>query len=332
MAGHPRKRPIWRGASVVLALLSAAASLAGCGGKQPEAAQVLRVGNQRGGTHALMLAAGQLKDMPYKIEWAEFPNAQPLIEAIATNALDLGLVGGPSFLFAYKNDQRLRAIQALSGGTKQEVAGVLVHKNASFANMQDLRGKAIGTTRGSVGHSLLLQALRQSGMKPSDVRISFVAPTEAVAAFASGDLDALAIWVPYLATAVLRHDARVLTYAHRGTSSYLFQVTSESSIKDKRALLEDFSRRYGRAQSWANSHPRQWGEILAKETGLPLDVANYTAEHMRWWPVPIDAQVIESQRVAARDFGTGGPAQNFDIARGFDASLNTDPTAKGKPD
>src|SRR3546814_2098228 len=40
----------------------------------------------------------------------------------------------------------------------------------------------------------------QSGMKPSDVRISFVAPTEAVAAFASGDLDALAIWVPYLAT------------------------------------------------------------------------------------------------------------------------------------
>src|SRR3546814_13323247 len=64
----------------------------------------------------------------------------------------------------------------------------------------------------------------------------------------------------------------------------------------------------------------------------PLDVANYTAEHMRWWPVPIDAQVIESQRVAARDFGTGGPAQNFDIARGFDASLNTDPTAKGTTD
>src|SRR3546814_14742215 len=98
MAGHPRKRPIWRGASVVLALLSAAASLAGCGGKQPDAAQVLRVGNQRGGTHALMLAAGQLQDVPYKIEWAEFPNAPPLIDANAYNAPALGLVGGAPFL------------------------------------------------------------------------------------------------------------------------------------------------------------------------------------------------------------------------------------------
>src|SRR3546814_14875374 len=128
MAGHPRKRPIWRGASVVLALLSAAASLAGCGGKQPDAAQVLRVGNQRGGTHALMLAAGQLKDVPYKIEWAEFPNAQPLIEAIATKGIDPGLVGGPSFLLGYKNDKRPRAIQGRRGGKEREGGGGIGRK------------------------------------------------------------------------------------------------------------------------------------------------------------------------------------------------------------
>jgi len=331
MTGHPRTHKRWKSASIVLALVSTAA-LSGCGGQPSDATQILRVGNQRGGTHALMQAAGELKDVPYKIEWAEFPNAQPLIEAITADALDLGAVGGPSFLFAYSNDPRLRAIQALSGGTKQEVVGIVVHKKAPFANMQDLRGKSIGTTRGSAGHSLLLQALRQNGMTTSDVRISFVAPTEAIAAFASGDLDALAIWVPYLATALLHHDGRVLTYAHSTTPSYMFQVTSEASIKDKRALLEDFSQRYGRAQAWANSHPRQWGEILAKETGLPGDVAAYTAAHMRWSPVPIDASVIESQRVAKGDFGAKESSPNADIARGFDASLKTVPAINAKPD
>ncbi|MGK2911089.1 MAG: ABC transporter substrate-binding protein [Sphingobium sp.] len=332
MAGHPCVKRSWKRTSVVLALLSSAVGLAGCGQTQPDAAQVLRVGNQRGGTQALMLAAGELKDVPYTIEWAEFPNAQPLIEAISARALDIGSVGGPSFLFAYKNDPHLRAIQALSGGTKQEVVGVLVHKNAPFATMQDLRGKSIGTTRGSAGHSLLLQALRQSDMTPSDVKISFVAPNEAVAAFTSGDLDALAIWVPYLAAAVLHHDARVLTYAHSDTPSYMFQVTSDTSIKDKRALLEDFSQRYGRAQSWANSHPSQWGKVLAKETGLPVDVATYTAEHMRWSPVPIDAKVIASQRVAAGDFGADGASRGADIANGFDSSLKSVPAMNNKPD
>ena len=47
----------------------------------------LRVGDQKGNSQAVMEAAGVLKDVPYKIEWKEFPAAAPLLEALGAGAI-----------------------------------------------------------------------------------------------------------------------------------------------------------------------------------------------------------------------------------------------------
>jgi sulfonate transport system substrate-binding protein len=56
-----------RGILVAGLLLSAIASAA--------AQTTLRVGDQKGNSQAVMEAAGVLRDVPYKIEWKEFPAA-----------------------------------------------------------------------------------------------------------------------------------------------------------------------------------------------------------------------------------------------------------------
>jgi sulfonate transport system substrate-binding protein len=38
-----------------------------------------------------------LKDVPYKIEWKEFPAAAPLLEALSAGAIETGLVGDAPF-------------------------------------------------------------------------------------------------------------------------------------------------------------------------------------------------------------------------------------------
>ena len=50
----------------------------------------LRVGDQKGNSQAVMEAAGVLKDVPYKIEWKEFPAAAPLLEALGAGAIETG--------------------------------------------------------------------------------------------------------------------------------------------------------------------------------------------------------------------------------------------------
>src|SRR5438309_6624737 len=50
----------------------------------------LKIGDQKGGSQAVMEAAGVLKDLPYRVEWKQFPAAAPLLEALNAGAIDSG--------------------------------------------------------------------------------------------------------------------------------------------------------------------------------------------------------------------------------------------------
>src|SRR5258706_13832389 len=73
----------------------------------------LRVGDQKGNSQAVMEAAGVLKDVPYRIEWKEFPAAAPLLEALSAGAIETGLVGDAPFTFAAASNAPMKAIAAI---------------------------------------------------------------------------------------------------------------------------------------------------------------------------------------------------------------------------
>src|SRR3979411_1299980 len=82
----------------------------------------LRVGDQKGNSQAVMEAAGILKDVPYRIEWKEFPAAAPLLEALSAGAIETGLVGDAPFTFAAAANVRVNAI----AGVRQSREGLAV--------------------------------------------------------------------------------------------------------------------------------------------------------------------------------------------------------------
>src|SRR4051812_281571 len=154
-----------------ISLLAAAAALAlSCGPAWAE--PVLKVGDQRGGSRALMEAAGVLADVPYKIEWSEFPAAAPLLEALNAEAIDTGIVGDAPFTFAVASGAPIRGIMA----TRQNQSGlaVLVRPDSPVHSFADLKGKRIGTGRGSVGHQLVLASLEDAGLPKDAVSLSFL--------------------------------------------------------------------------------------------------------------------------------------------------------------
>ena len=89
-----------------------------------DAQTTLRVGDQKGNAHAVMEAAGVLKDVPYKIEWKEFPAAAPLLEALSAGAIETGLVGDAPFTFAAAANVPVKAIAAIR--QTQEGLAILV--------------------------------------------------------------------------------------------------------------------------------------------------------------------------------------------------------------
>lgn len=302
--------------------LSAAAGLAACrpaGGGQP----VLKIGSQKGGTRALMLASGALDGAPFRVEWSEFAAAQPLLEAIGAGAVDAGAVGDAPFLFAYASGAKIRAVQAARSAGGGASTAIIVRKESPLHVTAELRGQRIATGRGSVGHYLLLRVLDREGLSARDAEVVFLAPADAKAAFASGAIDAWATWNPYVALAQLRDGARVLADGRGVMSGYGFQAAGLKAIAEKRDILTAFLSRLAAAQRWGGANPAAFAAVFARETGLDPDVAAATIATTRGQPVAIDAALIaEERRVLDRFRAAGALAAAPDLAAAFDPTFN----------
>ncbi|WP_082453014.1 ABC transporter substrate-binding protein [Sphingomonas sp. Leaf208] len=275
-------------------------------GRGGASGDVLHVGSQRGGTKALMLASGALDGAPYRVEWSEFPAAQTLLEAIGAGAVDVGMVGDAPFQFAYQSGSPIKAVAVQSATSRpRESLAILVPARSRIDDAGGLRGKRIATTRGSVGHYLLLRALDAKGLKPADVRLIFLAPGDAKAAFDTGSIDAWSIWSPYSGTA-LAEGARVVADGADYLSGYGFDAANASAATAKKAILTDYLQRESHALDWARAHPEDYAEVLAKETGLPLKIALFHARHLPMARVPLDDTVKAEERDVVAQFRKAG--------------------------
>lgn len=290
----------------------------------PKAETVLRVGSQKGGVKSLLLASGVLEGAPYRVEWSEFPAAQPLLEALSANAVDLGAVGDAPFIFAYAGGSKIKAVQASRSSGGGRSTALLVRADSPIRTPVDLRGKSIATGRGSIGHYLVLRVLERAGLTPADVKIVYLSPSDSKAAFSTGAVDAWATWGPYVGAATLHDRARVLADGQGLLTGVGFQAATDKAVAAKRPELDDFLRRLAKAQAWANQNKAAYAKVLAKETGLPLDVAVYTVSQARSVPVPIDASVIDEERETLVHFVKAGVIAKAPAIEGaFDPSFNT---------
>ncbi|MDR2127963.1 MAG: ABC transporter substrate-binding protein [Burkholderiaceae bacterium] len=283
---------------------------------------LLRAGDQKGGLHALLDAAGELKSLPYDIKWSEFPAAAPLAEALNANAVDFGPIGDAPLLFTLAAGSKVKAFAA----NQSDAYGtaVLVRPDSPFKTAADLKGRRIATNRGSIGHFVTLKALESEGLTTADVDLRFIPPPEAKLALTQGSVEAWATWEPYTALAETSGHARVLVNGRGLSSGLSFLAATESALKGKREALRDFKARVERAQLWSYRNTRQFGESLARIIGIPVEAAQLQFERRatRWINID-DAVLAEQQRTADFYLRAGLIRQRLDVRQTFDSGFNT---------
>ena len=285
------------------------------------AAQTLRVGDQKGGNKSLMTAAGVLNGIEHLIEWKIFPAAAPLLEALNAGAIDCGGVGDAPFAFARASGAPIKAISA----TRSDGAGtaLLVPSTSKVTSFADLKGHLIGTGKGSVGHFLIVSARERAGLSSGDIRLAFLTPSDAKAAFVSGAIDAWSTWSQYVWLAVAQDKARILVDGKGIMSGLSYQVANERAIAEKHDLLSTFTRRLEAALHWGLTHVDAYAQAWSDETGVPADVSRQTLLARGFAPAPIDLGVIADQQHTVDVYVREGvlPAR-YDASAGFDLSFN----------
>ncbi|MFJ3535712.1 ABC transporter substrate-binding protein [Streptomyces sp. NPDC090109] len=298
-------RPSAAALLVPLALLASACSGASTAGEASntdgKGSLVLNVGDQKGGAEALLRAAGELDDLPYRVTWSTFTSGPPLLEAVNAKAVDIGSVGNTPPVFAAGAGSKITVVAASHGDPAGEA--VLVPKDSPLRTARDLKGKKVAVAQGSSAHFQLVAALAKAGLKPSDVQVTLLQPADALAAFTTGKVDAWAVWDPYTSQVLLSGKGRILTDGRGTVNGLNFQVAAPSALADeeKAKAIGDFVERLRRAQDWVYEHPEEWATAWAKETGLPYEVALASVKRSNGTRVPValdEAAIASEQKIA----------------------------------
>jgi NitT/TauT family transport system substrate-binding protein len=136
---------------------------------------------------------GMWKKAGLDMEFVQFQTGLELFQAMSGGSIDVLSTGAVVSNFPAHGQGKVFLINDIEFATAQ----LWVHPEAGIKTIADLKGKKISTTTGTTAHVFLDRALRANGLKPDDVQIVNQRMQDAVTAFISGAVPAVALWVPF---------------------------------------------------------------------------------------------------------------------------------------
>jgi sulfonate transport system substrate-binding protein len=266
--------------------------------------KVVRVGYQKYGKLVLLKGKGtleeKLKPLGYKVTWTEFPSGPPLLEALNVGAIDFGIAGETPPIFAQTAGAPLVYLAYDPPAPQGEA--ILVPKDSKLKSVADLKGKKVALNKGSNVHYLLVRALEKAGLKYTDIEPVFLTPSDALAAFSRGAVDAWVIWDPYEAAAEASTGARILADGTDLVSNYQFYFSSKKFLEHNAKAVDVTLDALTEVDEWTRNNIQDVAELLSPSIGLPPSVLAVSLKRESYGIKPISDDVIASQQKIADTF------------------------------
>jgi NitT/TauT family transport system substrate-binding protein len=168
-------------------------------------------------------------------------------------------------------------IASVAGGADQVV--VLTNDNStgndkiiankSIKSIADLKGKKVAAEEGTVDHFLLLQGLKKAGMTAKDIKFVPLETGKAAAAFAAGQVDAVAVFAPFTTQALKLPGSRELF-----SSKDFPGAISDHLVVSRKFINEHPEKVQAMVDSWfatldyIKANPDVANKILVKRAGV----------------------------------------------------------------
>lgn len=192
-----------------------------------------------------------------------------MVNGLLNGAQEVNVMGSVPFLSGLARGFPLVLIGHLHGDPNRDSYSdnqSIVASAASGVAAGDigaLRGKRVGLPRGTGAEGFLLGVLGSAGMGEADVELVNIPPAELVTALNQGDVDAVAIWQPWGATAVTQVDGAVLVQVGGCPECYDpgTILTTRSVVADSPEVLRRFMAAFAEAQAWVRANNDDAAEI-----------------------------------------------------------------------
>ncbi|MFT3974122.1 MAG: aliphatic sulfonate ABC transporter substrate-binding protein [Amaricoccus sp.] len=268
----------------------------------------IRVGFQKYGVLVLLKGKGLLEEklapLGYKVTWAEFAAGPQMLEALNAGAIDIAQTGEAPPIFAQAASPRLTYIGFEPPAPRGEA--ILVPKDSPIRSLADLEGKKIALNKGSNVHYLLVRALESAGIGYDKITPTFLTPADARAAFASGAVDAWAVWDPFQASAEQTLGARQLVNAEGLAPNYQFYFGDRDFVAANPEAIAALIAAIGETDTWIAGNPAAAAAELAPSTGIPADALELALSRQSFGVRSLTPDVVADQQKVADTFAALG--------------------------
>jgi len=234
---------------------------------QPEP---IRIGYQKLGLLMLVKGYGMLdatlSARGQRVEWVEYDGGMQIVEALRAGELAAGVLGDWPAVCAQAEDVPIVYFAAEPPAPRG--IGLVVPERSGVATVADLRGKRVAVNRAAQAHYLLLRALEEARLDPRELEILFATPEQALGAFRAGEIDAWAIWDPWLSSAKLDFGARVLRDATGLFSSSVYYVARRDFAERQPDVVAELQQQLQVVASWVKNDPLRAAERMAPGLGM----------------------------------------------------------------
>ncbi|MGB4582036.1 MAG: NrtA/SsuA/CpmA family ABC transporter substrate-binding protein [Coriobacteriia bacterium] len=131
-----------------------------------------------------------------EVGFVEFDSTQAALEAMLAGEVDAALCADTPIVTAAIEGKPFRVITTI--GTHANDIKIVARASEGITEPSDLRGKRVGTRRGTAAHFFLHVFLVKYALADTDVQLSYDTFENVTAALISGQLDAVAVRQPFV--------------------------------------------------------------------------------------------------------------------------------------
>ncbi|WP_167859729.1 aliphatic sulfonate ABC transporter substrate-binding protein [Paenibacillus cymbidii] len=226
---------------------------------------------------------GYFKEYGLEVNAVKFLSGPPEFQAMAARDIDIAVIGPGATFLAAQGQGKIIALTSLGFGDR-----VLATKKSGIKAFKDLKGKTVGTPKGTSGEMILNLGLEKAGLSPSDVNVVNMDVAGAVSAFVANKVDAVAIWSPY--TDEIEKQVGKDNFVEVGGSKsfypdYVFPgawVVQPKFLEEKRDVVERFFKAWVKANDYHIKNLDESVKLVAKYTQVPEDSLRSQLANMEW--------------------------------------------------
>lgn len=192
-------------------------------------------------------------------------------------------------------------IFSISDPTPSTSDGIVATQKSGIKTVADLKGKKVAVNAKAHGEWLLLQALAEAGINPSEVERVPIQPPDAAAAFAAGQIDAWATFGSFFTTAVAGGGVPIITAAQYKSYDDVGVVgATPESLKANPGAYAALVKTYAELSQKARENPEDFVNVFTSTgpSAYQGDVKASAIEDIRVSPIPRVPTADDKARVA----------------------------------